>query len=89
MEGDVAEEAAEGFEHLLDLHLSREEPTDVVIADAGAVLGSKISAPHSCMEKKLVDGTINRFAEATGVGSLREALKEVGRVPEGFHVRAG
>jgi hypothetical protein len=46
LEGDVAEEAAEDFEHLLDLHLGREEPVDVVVADAGAVLGSKYFAPH-------------------------------------------
>lgn len=46
MEGDVAEKATEDFEHLLDLHLGREEPTDVVVADAGAVLGGEAFAPH-------------------------------------------
>lgn len=89
LEGDVAEEATENLEHLLDLHLGREEPADVVIADAGAVLGSKFFASRDCVKEKLVDGAIHGFAEATGVGSLREALKEVGGVPEGFRVRAG
>lgn len=88
LKGDVTEETTEDFEHLLDLHLGREEPADVVIADAGAVPGTKFFAPHDCVKEKLVDGAIHGFAEATGVGSLREALKEVGGVPEGFHVRA-
>jgi hypothetical protein len=41
------------------------------------------------VKEKLVDDAINRFAEATGVAGLHEALKEVGGVPEGFHVRPG
>lgn len=86
LDGDVAEKAAKHLEYILDLHLGRVKPADVLMAVMASVLGSEAFASHGCMEKKLVDCAVDGYAKAAGVGILDEALKKLCGLPKGFHV---